>query len=587
MPIRFCHALFLSHFRRIQLPLPRFIKNPKPFLPPSINYIHEHDHHHHNYDESLPSPPSAPSLASLMKVRPSLMKAQKRVDTVYKPRVGEILAKDSALYGIQQTPITELHQPEPIPPSMLRRNYWPLVDNTVTKLAVKAVAGANALKNLLHVNLLRQLDNANMIVQHKKNKLRTILWAVKQHPLVVQKHRLIENLKPPIFIFSKTRPMPTTTISEDYVHTFDNKVIPGKGRPEKNPYADMGVTSFKHFEDTILRELEEKEERKVEATLHTLYDDKYILEENLLGAHPSDQDWTPLQGNGLSVENPLFSTAKPYAISPLHTNFGRPFNDIRPVCEHIDEHSLPPTLFLYPQGAESQHELQQASNENTVTASPAPGTSTSKRVRYNLMKGPPTTEHPNYPDYFLKKQQKQRGGNRHPSKNVQQKNNNQTTTVATTTVSGANKTTTATAAPPFSALLFHPVDKESGFKPIIAKTNFTSKTTTKPKWIKASTIKAPATAATTTSTTTIATTTSQRTTSTTSKSTLIHMQASNVVALVVASPRNNTTRVENTQSTRKTPKKTQPKQATTTAKKNTEKPDQKLSRGTIKFSDSL
>lgn len=82
----------------------------------SLQKDEPHYHHQHYYIEK---PSSTKTIV------------KKRKNIVYKPRVGEILVKDSVLYN-GEAPATR-HTDQPI-----RRNYWPLVDNTVTSLASKA-----------------------------------------------------------------------------------------------------------------------------------------------------------------------------------------------------------------------------------------------------------------------------------------------------------------------------------------------------------------------------------------------------------------------------------------------------------------
>lgn len=452
-------------------------------------HVHDNDHihhHHHSYDEQV-------AFDSAEALFGSSESAQKRLDHLYKPRAGEILVKDSAYYQQGLTPQDRLWSG--------RRNYWPLIDNTVTSLAAKAAASANDVKNLLKVNLYNHLDNVNAAVQYKKQKLKTILLTAAQnahqhpllrgkhpwlgkHPLLPQKQRLVKNIKPPVIIHSKTKPLPSTTISEDYIHTYDNSYVPpayaSNGIPEKNPYAAMGVSSYKHFENTILKELEEKEERKVEATIHTLFDDKYILEETLLGTKPAieeddaDHDeWTPLNGSGGNIipqHSTLFSSGRPYPISELHTNSARPFNDIRPVCEQFNDINLSPTLF-HSAGASSYHEQQAASSENAIRLLPHESRKTTKsRYGRNKSVSPPrngtttTTERPNYPAYFLKQQQQVK-------KLQQQLYNSQRSTSHGQKVLQRQKfgqQIHATAPTTASPLLFYPFNAtDDGFRPII------------------------------------------------------------------------------------------------------------------------
>lgn len=444
---------------------------------------------------------------------------QRRAD-VYKPRVGEILVKDSILYNGKTPDISRTTYTLP-----LRRSMWPLLDNTVTTLASKGAAAANAVKNLLKVGFLNTVDNVNAAVEHKRHKIASyLIQAAQEHKIALQqakedekhrqhlkmaaigmsqqtpmtlngnhnhhhshshnhnkpqslplqqqpqqqsqqpqhiatvgaqigaqigahigagiqtqlKHPLIANplakviplkqtiahnvvslvnrlkkrvkkpLGPSMVVYtSKSKPLPSTTISEGYRHTYDNSYIPPKFTPEeRNPYADMGVTSYKHFEDTILKELEEKEERKVEATMHTLFDeaDKYSVSDILESSSPavSINEWTPLsssEDNQIS----LLSTDKPLGInSIIESGFDRPFNDVRPVCEQLDELGVQPTLFVYPASAENQYnELADSSNDNLVIH----GLNGTAHKNGTNSTGDGITEKPNYPAYFIKQQQ--------------------------------------------------------------------------------------------------------------------------------------------------------------------------------------
>lgn len=192
---------------------------------------------------------------------------------------------------------------------------WPIVDETVNTIVHKATEKAHAIKNIFQRGVQKQLGLFNAAVAFKKAKfqkalqsaaqlkhlatakIKTIAAAKLNHlqqiaALKAQKLQAVTGaaaaitakpkplqsniikIPPPIILSQQT--LPSKTISGDYVHTYDNSLRfhGGKG---KNNYADMGVTSFEHFQDTVLRELEEKEERKVEATLHTLYEDEPII----------------------------------------------------------------------------------------------------------------------------------------------------------------------------------------------------------------------------------------------------------------------------------------------------------------------
>lgn len=629
------------------------------------NHMDEpHYHHQHYYiDKPLSASSSAAAAAS---TNVGIM--QKRKDLTYKPRVGEILVKDSVLYN-GDAPINSQYEQHKM--GATRRNYWPMVDNTVTSLASKAAAGANAVKNLLKVGFFHSFDTVNAAVEHKKHKIASYLiqaaqehkFALQQakeeekhkqqlklaavnlagtaggvtqqipltnqlphpllplakplHALIPLKQKLAQNvvqhlskhlkkpikkpfIAPPWIVYSKTKTLPTTTVSEGYIHTFDNKYMPPNfDLPrERNPYADMGVTSYKHFEDTILKELEEKEERKVEATMHTLLDDHpYVVHDSLEGTKPGiSQEWQPFNAQ----ENGLFtSSTKPVAISSFtQSTFDRPFNDVRPVCEHLDEIAVQPTLFVFPAGAESQlNELQAASNENAVKIK------LTDALKHNTTSNNTTTEKPNYPAYFIKQQQelrklqqklvnatrtKSQFGNKTPTPPIRSRGQSpygrrtQTTTTTTTTTTSIPITSSIDT----PAYYFSMNGTDDGFRPMM------------PSEIKAMKIKKPIRIK--PNDTTIVHTTARP------KSSWIQAQASHVQLSVVAAPDATTKRAKSTAAGsrndikssyihRKAPKKlTKPTYvlSTSTAGNNSNKTtvpksNKNTFRGSIKFSDSL
>ncbi|XP_031631622.1 uncharacterized protein LOC116345948 isoform X2 [Contarinia nasturtii] len=604
-----------------------------------------HSHHQHYYiEQPLQSTQTIASTGTNGIV-------QKHRKIAYKPRIGEILVKDSVLYN-RETPISS-QQAHKI--AATRRNYWPLVDNTVTSIASNAAAGANAVKNLLKVGFFQTFDNVNAAVEHKKHKIASyIIQAAQEHKIAMQqakedekykqqfkladvtqsiplsnqvphpllplakplqqllplKQKLAQNvvqhlskhlkkpikkpfISPPWIVYSKTKTLPTTTVSDGYIHTFDNKYMPPNfdGPRERNPYADMGVTSYKHFEDTILKELEEKEERKVEATMHTLLDDQYVIHDSLEGTKPgSSQEWQPFNAH----DNGLFTTStKPVTINSFtQSTFDRPFNDVRPVCEHQDDVSVQPTLFVFPANAETHlNELQEASNDNTVkvklTESDAIQTNSTRSNNST------TTEKPNYPAYFIKQQQELRklqqklvGAYRTksqygskttsvPTRGRQTSYGRRTTTTTTTTMATNSMTPTTTEAPVY---FFSINGTDDGFRPML------------PDQINAMKIKKPIRIK--------LNNTSTSSSSSNRPKSWIQAQASHVQLSVVAAPNATTKRAKATTTigsrndikssyTRKAPK----KPTVTTGNKNNSttiaKSNKNTYRGSIKFGDSL
>lgn len=592
---RSAHA---SNYRAPQLP--PVVQNAVERSAETTSDTNDAHHYHHQHYYIDGSTPKYHIDEQLLLAQRNQMLAQKRADTKpittlqYKPRVGEILAKDSVMYKSNKTPVTRQYatiQLKPATTTTLRRsNLWPIVDNTVTSLATKAAASANAVKNLLKIGFVNTFDNVNAAVEHKRQKIKSYLiqaaqdhqFALQQaaedenhqqqqelqqqlhhqhhhhqqlsgghqlgtnqqqyplksaitqqipltshaatngahhslllkplHHLIPLKQQLTQNViqhiakhlkkprmkKPtaPIIVYTtKTKPLPTTTISEDYIHTYDNNYIPPKFFDGgKNPYADMGVTSYKHFEDTILKELEEKEERKVEATIHTMLDDKYVTNESLEGTKPGISqltEWSPINSND-DLSSSFFGTSSPAPIlnvgNYIQSTFDRPFNDVRPVCEHTDDIVVQPTLFVFPATAESQTntEQQAASNDNAVSVKPNAANQTNST----------TTEKPNYPAYFIKQQQQLKklqqklvGGQRlakqpiqipnktqqrnkynFKSRNTMQRQSPTTTTTTASDLTAASDATTQlpTTTTSMSSLLFYTANgtDDDGFQPI-------------------------------------------------------------------------------------------------------------------------
>lgn len=152
--IFFSHAIFILHFvialfiyfafcfRRLCIVSISCSFSSTPSLPSSSS-IHndlvavasnanamvddgEHLHYHYDYNLPIQSASTIEAAAEAGLLRPSANAANfpvKRHDLNSRPRIGEVLVRDSPLYR-QQTPAASLLN--------LRRNYWPLIDNTVS-----------------------------------------------------------------------------------------------------------------------------------------------------------------------------------------------------------------------------------------------------------------------------------------------------------------------------------------------------------------------------------------------------------------------------------------------------------------------
>ncbi|XP_037035849.1 uncharacterized protein LOC119074018 isoform X2 [Bradysia coprophila] len=294
-------------------------------------------------------------------------------DGEYQPAAGEILAKDSILYS--QKPETRL----------LRRQLWPIMQETMDTLVDSVSVGANLFKNMLVTNShpmatkIRNIKNAyisSSTVPHKKLTKFPAAKKVKKMKKLPESHR-------------------TRTVSEDYVHTYHDETytVPTyvTKSSSKNPYLEMGLKDYKHFEETVLRELEEKEEKKVEATMGSLLHKKAKnMEEDLVQGVPAD-GWRPV----IPKHDVHEQTNKPKEVGKLHTNFVSSGHDvIDGSMSQLHESVIEQPMTNGAGKLRRRKPNQNRSTTSTTTVSPPkPFT---RRV--------PTQDAPNYPSHFLNKQ---------------------------------------------------------------------------------------------------------------------------------------------------------------------------------------
>lgn len=104
-------------------------------------------------------------------------------------------------------------------------------------------------------------------------------------------------------------------------HRYREKA-PSKGTynfPKDGPLQEYGIDGYKHFEKSILRELEKQEELKVEATIHTLFEQGDRVE--IIHGKPYNDhklSWKPVAAPTKNYEDP--DEIHSQIISPLHTS---------------------------------------------------------------------------------------------------------------------------------------------------------------------------------------------------------------------------------------------------------------------------
>lgn len=296
----------------------------------------------------------------------------------YKPKTGEILVKDSLIYS--QKP--ESHH--------LRRQLWPIMEETMHTIAHGMATGAKILKHMVRPKLLITGDPSYFRLPNKAMTIKNVYLGQPSSLLHKKQAK-------PYKIVKEHRPVRTTT--EDYLLRFnaDDPSYTVRTRPLKpNPFSDMGIVGYKHFEKTILRDLEKKEERKVEASMSL--PDKSV-EQQLLNGTPF-ADWKPIHSHSSTISPPL--TEKPHPVSKLNTNTIGLM--VKPIHELVDE--SPPKLG--PNQIESSliktrpnKFVHRKPLRPTVVATVAPTSSTiSPPVSTTTIKS--VLDIPNYPDYFIK-----------------------------------------------------------------------------------------------------------------------------------------------------------------------------------------
>lgn len=112
-------------------------------------------------------------------------------------------------------------------------------------------------------------------------------------------------------------------------HQHHSKYPPHKHQKEKAPldtvsYSvdnmmhDYGINGYKHFEESILKELEKQEELKVEATIHTLFNKGEHFEVVHGKHHETKSGWQPIAAPTKTYDDSNDITSQ--IISPLHTS---------------------------------------------------------------------------------------------------------------------------------------------------------------------------------------------------------------------------------------------------------------------------
>lgn len=282
---------------------------------------------------------------------------------------------------------------KPTESTKLVQRIWPMMQDTLNNIMRKVTAGANMVKNIL------------VPKKSAKRKPKPII----QPPVMLKTVKPIKVMAEPTF---ETKPLHKPVFLEHDIASSSSHeykpsyLIQSESKPfdNTNPYADMGVKGFKHFQDTVLRKLEEEEERKFEATMHTFhYNNKNKLSNDHIihKGYPQD-DWKPMKPKKTKSKVP---PKKAHVVTELNTN-------IHKTAASSNHHH-----------AESQDEklTYEETVEKPITVLPdtkkhhgkknkkPSGTTPSTRMEKITTTGKPitSTEAENYPMPFLLKQKQE------------------------------------------------------------------------------------------------------------------------------------------------------------------------------------
>lgn len=124
---------------------------------------------------------------------------------------------------------------------------------------------------------------------------------------------------------------------------------------------EYGINGYKHFEESILRELERQEELKVEATIHTLFEHGDRQRIQIVQGKPYDlkSGWKPVAAPTKTYDDDS-NEVNSQIISPLHTSIfsqesngydSSGFHDF----DHLNGNSIHSTYSVHEEEGESKH----------------------------------------------------------------------------------------------------------------------------------------------------------------------------------------------------------------------------------------
>lgn len=262
-------------------------------------------------------------------------------------------------------PVEEPAVPVPTADSLqFQVKLWSGVKKNINEFVEGVQQGASLFKNVLKMPFEQMTSFKPMLIHRKlPYYIAAASTPKKIHVLPMTNHKKKhhkKSSKKPTKKQTKKSPNKHETFSEEHLH-YDDK---GNLMPELTGkhvgYDSDGPNNYNIFKDKFLKEIEQKEEQNVEATMDSFYDSKGEIEFIDDRPYVFNNGWNPIEPSKKSgKENKskkYIPTEKPREASKLHTN-----------------------VMSFPIETQTMIEESSSNIKNTIKS----------------------TERPNYPDYFF------------------------------------------------------------------------------------------------------------------------------------------------------------------------------------------
>lgn len=219
-------------------------------------------------------------------------------------------------------PVEEPTVPVPTADSLqFQVKLWSGVKKNINEFVEGVQQGANLFKNVLKMPFEQMATFKPMLIHRKLPYYITAASSPKKiHVLPSMTNHKMKHHKKPSKKPTKKSPKKLETYSEEHLH-YDEK---GNLMPELTGkhvgYDSDGPKNYNVFKDKFLKEIEQKEEQNVEATMDSFYDSKGEIEFIDDRPYVFNNGWNPIEPGKEKKMKKYIPTEKPREASKLHTN---------------------------------------------------------------------------------------------------------------------------------------------------------------------------------------------------------------------------------------------------------------------------